>query len=130
MSPLARRLQGSDADNITPDHVVLRGTLRALTHAHMMYIKHRIEEVVPAVVSAYRCNGSVDWLLEEHPYYPPTVNDPAAAAFVQTTVGRLLGEKNVSETGLGGATRQISLFFQSRVLIMVAHCHTRTTTGS
>eukprot|EP00775_Hariotina_reticulata_P002885 gene2885-3175_t len=88
------QLQGSDADNIIPDHVVLRGTLRALTHAHMMHIKHRIEEMVPAVVSAYRCNGSVDWLLEEHPYYPPTVNDPAAAAFVETTLGGLLGEKN------------------------------------
>lgn len=93
-----------------------------------MYIKHRIEEVVPAVVSAYRCNGSVDWLLEEHPYYPPTVNDPAAAAFVQTTVGRLLGENNVSETGLGGAARQISLFYH--VLVLVSHCHTRTITGS
>lgn len=38
-------LQGSDADNIIPDEVVLRGTLRALTHAHMMFIKKRIEEV-------------------------------------------------------------------------------------
>ena len=37
--------QGSDADNIIPDEVILRGTLRALTHEHMMFIKHRIEQV-------------------------------------------------------------------------------------
>jgi hypothetical protein len=44
----------SDADNIIPDHVSLRGTLRALTHEHMMLMKQRIEEVVPAVVAAFR----------------------------------------------------------------------------
>jgi metal-dependent amidase/aminoacylase/carboxypeptidase family protein len=44
----------SDADNIIPDHVTLRGTLRALTHEHMMLLKQRIEEAVPAVVSAFR----------------------------------------------------------------------------
>jgi metal-dependent amidase/aminoacylase/carboxypeptidase family protein len=44
----------SDADNIIPDHVMLRGTLRALNHEHMMLLKQRIEEAVPAVVSAFR----------------------------------------------------------------------------
>lgn len=44
----------SDADNIIPDHVTLRGTLRALTHEHMTHMRQRIEEAVPAVVSAFR----------------------------------------------------------------------------
>jgi IAA-amino acid hydrolase len=42
-------VQGSDADNIIPDEVTLRGTLRALTHEHMMFIKRRIEQVCAGV---------------------------------------------------------------------------------
>lgn len=87
--------QGSDADNIIPDEVVLRGTLRALTHEHMMFIKGRIEQMVPAVVGAYQCNGTVDWLEDEHPYYPPTVNDAGATEFAKGVVGKLLGKSNV-----------------------------------
>jgi len=52
--------------------------------------------MVPAVVGAYRCNGTVDWLEEEHPYYPPTVNDAGAAEFAKGVAGKLLGAKNVS----------------------------------
>lgn len=52
--------------------------------------------MVPAVVAAYRCNGTVDWLEEEHPYYPPTVNDAGAAEFAKGVAGKLLGAKNVS----------------------------------
>eukprot|EP00882_Tetradesmus_deserticola_P016803 GHRQ01017967.1.p1 GENE.GHRQ01017967.1~~GHRQ01017967.1.p1 ORF type:complete len:233 (+),score=107.26 GHRQ01017967.1:53-700(+) len=88
----------SDADNIIPDHVTLRGTLRALTHEHMLLMQQRIEQAVPAVVSAFRCNGSVDWQLEHHPYYPPTVNDAGAAAFAREVAGEVLGSENVLET--------------------------------
>lgn len=54
--------------------------------------------MVPAVVGAYQCSGTVDWLEEEHPYYPPTVNDPGAAEFAKGVVGQLLGKSNVSDT--------------------------------
>jgi hypothetical protein len=50
---------------------------------------------VPAVVAAYKCNGSVDWQLDRHPYYPPTVNDRDAAEFARGVAGHLLGEANV-----------------------------------
>lgn len=55
-------------------------------------------QMVPAVVGAYQCNGTVDWLEEEHPYYPPTVNDPGAAEFAKGVVGQLLGRSNVSDS--------------------------------
>jgi hypothetical protein len=55
-----------------------------------------MQQMVPAVVGAYQCNGTVDWLEEEHPYYPPTVNDPGAAEFAKGVVGQLLGTSNVS----------------------------------
>jgi metal-dependent amidase/aminoacylase/carboxypeptidase family protein len=50
--------QGSDADNIIPDEVSLRGTLRALTHEHMMFIKRRIEEVSAQKGSAGQAQGA------------------------------------------------------------------------
>lgn len=53
-------------------------------------------QMVPAIVGGYQCNGTVDWLEEEHPYYPPTVNDPGAAEFAKSVVGQLLGKSNVS----------------------------------
>lgn len=57
--------------------------------------------MVPAIVGAYQCNGTVDWLEAEHPYYPPTVNDPAAAEFAKGVVGKLLGKSNVSVLAAG-----------------------------
>jgi IAA-amino acid hydrolase len=76
------------------------GTLRALTHEHMMYLKGRIEEMVASVAAGYRCNGTVDWHLEDHPYYPPTVNNPGAAAFVQEVASELLGSDKVRRCDL------------------------------
>lgn len=90
--------QGSDANNIIPDQVAMGGTLRALTHEHMMYLKGRIEDMVASVAAGYRCNGTVDWHLEDHPYYPPTVNNPGAAAFVQEVATELLGSDKVGST--------------------------------
>eukprot|EP00879_Flechtneria_rotunda_P009680 GHRR01010129.1.p2 GENE.GHRR01010129.1~~GHRR01010129.1.p2 ORF type:complete len:211 (+),score=62.92 GHRR01010129.1:2489-3121(+) len=91
-------LQGSDANNVIPDSVTLAGTLRALTHEQMMYMKQRIDEAVPAVVAAFKCNGTVNWGLDHHPYYPPLVNDPGAAAFARTVASGVLGGTNVIET--------------------------------
>ena len=62
----------------------------------MMYLKERIDQAVPAVVSAYKCNGTVDWQLDKHPYYPPTVNDAGAAAFARAVGAQVLGAENVS----------------------------------
>eukprot|EP00879_Flechtneria_rotunda_P032778 GHRR01036123.1.p1 GENE.GHRR01036123.1~~GHRR01036123.1.p1 ORF type:complete len:154 (-),score=29.94 GHRR01036123.1:147-608(-) len=91
-------LQGSDANNVIPDSVTLAGTLRALTHEQMMYMKQRIDEAVPAVVAAFKCNGTVNWGLDHHPYYPPLVNDPGAAAFARTVASGVLGGTNVGMT--------------------------------
>lgn len=46
-----------------------------------MFMKRRIEEMAPAVTSGYGCTATVDWRLDEQPYYPPTVNDDSMAAF-------------------------------------------------
>jgi len=90
--------QAGHADNITPDTVELSGTLRALTDEHMMFMQRRIEEVAAGAVAAYGCNGTVDWQLDHHPYYPPTVNDADAADLARRVAGDVFGADNVRLT--------------------------------
>lgn len=51
--------------------------------------------------ASYGCSSSVDWMEEAHPYYPPTVNDPDAAAFAMGVAAELVAGApggGVSET--------------------------------
>jgi IAA-amino acid hydrolase len=65
----------------------------------MLYMKRRIEEMTASFVAGYRCTGTVDWHEELKPYYPPTVNDPGAAAFAMDVAKELLGESKVGRGG-------------------------------
>ncbi|KAG2490995.1 hypothetical protein HYH03_010667 [Edaphochlamys debaryana] len=89
-------LRAGDAYNVIPDEVMFGGTIRGLTHEHLLYMKRRIEEMSPAVAAAYGCNATVDWRLDEQPYYPPTVNDEKAAAFAMQAGASLLGAEQVA----------------------------------
>lgn len=91
-------LQAGDTYNVIPDSVLLGGTMRALTHEHMMYLKGRVEAMVASHVAGFGCNGTVDWRLDVQPYYPPLVNDDGAADFTWGVATRLLGKDNVLET--------------------------------
>ncbi len=53
-----------------------------------MFMKRRIEEMAPAVTAGYGCTATVDWRLDEQPYYPPTVNDDGMAAFASQVRSR------------------------------------------
>ncbi|PNW70634.1 hypothetical protein CHLRE_17g728100v5 [Chlamydomonas reinhardtii] len=84
-------LRAGDAYNVIPDEVMFGGTIRGLTHEHLMFMKRRIEEMAPAIAAGYSCNATVDWRLDEQPYYPPTVNDESMAAFALKTAAKLFG---------------------------------------
>ncbi|GFR48947.1 hypothetical protein Agub_g10961, partial [Astrephomene gubernaculifera] len=88
-------LRAGDAYNVIPDSVMFGGTIRGLTHEHLMFMKRRLEEMAPAVASGYGCNATVDWRLDEQPYYPPTVNDERMANFAMQTAASLLGPAQV-----------------------------------
>jgi len=45
-------------------------------------------QIMTSTAAAYGCSAEVDWMEEAHPYYPPTVNDPALAAFVKDVGAR------------------------------------------
>ena len=94
-------LRAGDAYNVIPDEVVLGGTMRALTHDHMMYLKGRVEAMAAAHAAGFGCNGTVDWRLGEQPYYPPLVNDDGAAGFAWDVATRTLGNGGGGGGGAG-----------------------------
>lgn len=55
----------------------------------------RVEAMAPALAAAFGCNATIDWRLEEQPYYPPTVNDGGAAAFARRVAIDVLGSEQV-----------------------------------
>jgi IAA-amino acid hydrolase len=86
----ATTLQGGTVNNVTPDFAKVGGTLRALTHGDMARLRRRIEEVAQGIAAAHGCTAEVDWHEEDHPYYPPTVNDGRAAGLVAEVAERLM----------------------------------------
>ena len=45
-------------------------------------------QIITHTAAAHGCSAEIDWLEAAHPYYPPTVNDPALTAFVQEVGAR------------------------------------------
>ncbi|HEY0007100.1 MAG TPA: M20 family metallopeptidase [Tepidisphaeraceae bacterium] len=67
------------ATNIIPDTAVIAGTARTLTVAARDAIQAAIRRRCTGVAAANGCEAAVDW----HVGYPPTINDPAMAAYVE-----------------------------------------------
>eukprot|EP00197_Chlamydomonas_leiostraca_P009534 CAMPEP_0202861742 /NCGR_PEP_ID=MMETSP1391-20130828/3038_1 /ASSEMBLY_ACC=CAM_ASM_000867 /TAXON_ID=1034604 /ORGANISM="Chlamydomonas leiostraca, Strain SAG 11-49" /LENGTH=420 /DNA_ID=CAMNT_0049541175 /DNA_START=19 /DNA_END=1281 /DNA_ORIENTATION=- len=84
-------LRAGDAYNVIPDEAHFGGTIRGLDHALLQRLQGRVESLTTSVAAGYGCNVSVDWRLQEQPYYPPTVNDAATVAFTNEVVAKLLG---------------------------------------
>ncbi|KAJ1420265.1 Peptidase M20 [Sesbania bispinosa] len=89
------KFQGGDAFNVIPDSVTIGGTFRAFARESFNNVKQRIEEVIIKQAGVHRCNATVDFFDEEHPSYPPTINDgDLHELFVDVAVD-VLGTKNV-----------------------------------
>jgi IAA-amino acid hydrolase len=85
------RLGAGAAFNVIPDAATLGGTVRARSEEAMAALRARVEEVVINTAAAHGCVGSVDWMEEDHPYYPPVVNDAAAVEFLTGVARAALG---------------------------------------
>lgn len=85
----------SGAWNVIPDEAHIGGTVRATSETDMKFLQSRIEEIVESQAKSLGCKGTVDWMLEKHPYYPPVVNDENAASFVTRIASESFGLDNV-----------------------------------
>ena len=81
-----RQIKGGVRDNIIPDSVEMRGTIRSLTRrCATTSMERRVEEMADAVASgsapAPKCSGCIT------KNYPVTVNDPALTEAMAPTLG-------------------------------------------
>uniref|UniRef100_A0A6S8GW75 Peptidase M20 dimerisation domain-containing protein n=2 Tax=Dunaliella tertiolecta TaxID=3047 RepID=A0A6S8GW75_DUNTE len=91
-------LKAGSAYNVIPDVAEFGGTIRTLDHDTMVHLQGRLESLAAAIAAGFGCTTSLDWRLNEQPYYPPTVNDPKVAAMAAAVAAEVLGgEEHVVE---------------------------------
>ena len=79
---------GGNRSNIIPDHVVMSGTLRAMSEERRQFIKRRTNEIAKSIARGMDASATVEWLPNG---YPNMVNDPSLAAQMAPTLARIVG---------------------------------------
>ncbi len=81
----------SDAFNVIPETVELRGTARSLEPEVQDLIERRMHEIVAGVAGAYGADARLDYRRN----YPVTANDPDRAAFAASVAASVVGASRV-----------------------------------
>ena len=81
----------SDAFNVIPEHVELRGTTRSLDPALQELIEARMRALVEATAAAYGAEAAMSYKRS----YPVTVNAPAQTDFAARVAAGIVGEARV-----------------------------------
>lgn len=76
------QLTAGEAANVIPDRAVLQGTMRTFKASVKELLVRRLNEIVPAVAAAYRCQAQIEVLSN----VPSVVNDAAFSEFCMKTV--------------------------------------------
>jgi hippurate hydrolase len=84
-------IHAGDATNIIPDTATIRGTVRTFTVETLDLIESRMRQLTEQLPVAFGATGALHF----HRNYPPTINDPAQAAFAASVACELVGEANV-----------------------------------
>jgi len=84
-------LKGSDAHNIIPERVELKGTFRTFTKEVSDYVGQRMREISESLCAAMGCKAKVDI---RHGTIP-TINHPEVAARVRERFAPIVGEANL-----------------------------------
>lgn len=91
------KFQGGGAFNVIPDSVTIGGTFRAFSKESFLQLRQRIEEVIVGQAAVQRCNATVDFLTNDKPFFPPTVNDKNLHKHFQRVAGDMLGNDHVKD---------------------------------
>jgi amidohydrolase len=84
-------LHAGTAENIIPDTVEIKGTMRNYNPKLREYLQQRIRELSQGIASAMRADVEIDW----RPGYPPLVNHESGAALVKEVGESEIGEGTV-----------------------------------
>ena len=82
-------IQGGTADNIMPDEIFFKGTLRTFSAELRPFIKERIEQVATQVGAALRCSVTVDF---SGPSVDPVINDAKLAQALFPYIEEVTGQ--------------------------------------
>lgn len=86
-------VKGGTTLNLTPSHVVLRGSLRSLTTEGLKQLRKRVKEVVEGQAAVHRCNAYFD--RTEDYLLPAVVNDEVMHQHVMRVGKLVLGPENI-----------------------------------
>ncbi|KAK9277598.1 hypothetical protein L1049_007143 [Liquidambar formosana] len=87
-------IQGGTAFNVIPDSATLTGTFRAFSKKSFNALRERIQEVIKGQAAVHRCSAEFDFLGEEQPALPPTVNDERIYEHVRRVSSEIVGVEN------------------------------------
>lgn len=85
-------IHGGTAENIIPEEVVLKGTIRTMTLEEREYVKKRLVEVTEGIVKSMR--GSAE--IEIHDSYPCLYNDDKILEFLKSSAKKVIGEDKIN----------------------------------
>ena len=87
------QIHAGEAYNVIPDSATICGTVRTFDHAVTDLVERRMRAIVEQLPVAFSASGT----LKFHRNYPPTINDPAQAAFARAVLADFVGADNVFE---------------------------------
>ncbi len=86
-------VHGGEAQNVIPEVVELRGTMRTLRAETRVFGEERFFEIVQGIATAMGTRSEIDW----YPGYPVTANDPWATERFRMIARNVVGDDRVVE---------------------------------
>lgn len=87
-------IQAGTSFNIIPESATISGTFRAFSKKSFNAIRERIEEVVKGQAAVHRCSAEIEFLGNEHPSIPPTINDERIYEQARRISTEIVGKEN------------------------------------
>ncbi len=103
------KIEGGTRNNIIPDTVTMKGTLRALDRDMRQQLQDRVRRIAEDI--AHSAGATVKVAFSQHTAYPVTVNDAALTARMAPTFRRVAGDKALEVQPVLGA-EDFSFFAQ------------------
>jgi amidohydrolase len=103
------RILGGNRGNISPDSVMMEGTVRTFDETMRADIKERIRRTVTSIAQSAGATATVDFGTGN---VPVTFNDPALTARMLPTLQRVAGGSNVSVGELSTPAEDFALYQQ------------------
>jgi len=106
-------IDGGKGFNVIPNKVRFGGTFRSLTYEGLTKLRSRIKEIIEKQAAVNGCTGFIDFKEEQHPEYPPTVNNEMMHNHVIKVGETLLGVHNVKYGGQKMGSEDFSFYSQT-----------------